>query len=74
MLKIARFNRRFGEKLKEERMNRRLSQKEVAKDVGIHEKTLSKYESGERGVTISKALFFASYFNFSIDEVLYDQG
>lgn len=57
----------FGEKLKLLREEQRLSQKEVADNIGVSRNTLSHYENGERKADIEIAVNAANFFSVSLD-------
>lgn len=60
----------FGEKLKNLRTERNLTQNEVAKDLGITQASVFKYEKGLRRVPMNMIITFANYFNISVDELI----
>ena len=49
------------------------SQQKVANAIGLTANDISRFEHGERGMYIPKALRLASYFGVSIDELLHDR-
>ena len=57
-------------KLKELRKEKKLSQKEIAKEMSISEKTLSRWENGESQIKPEKAQKLADYFGVSIGYLL----
>jgi len=69
-MKTRKFERRFGQRIKEERLARRLTQPDLAKQIGVNFRTISKYENGQRKISIGQAIVFANLFDFSLDEVL----
>ena len=54
-------------RLKDMREDRDLSQKEVAKILGILQSDYSKYELGKHSMGIDKYIILAKYYNVSID-------
>lgn len=52
-----------NERIKELRTDNDMSQKNLAKRIGVSESTLSRIESGEHGITIEQLLEFADIFN-----------
>ena len=57
-------------RLKELRKEKKLSQKEIAKEMSISEKTLSRWENGESQIKPEKAQKLADYFGVSIGYLL----
>lgn len=49
------------------RESRGLTQREVAKSLGIHPRTYSNYESGSRRIPVDYLIFLARYFDCSMD-------
>ena len=61
-------------RLKELRKEKKLSQKEIAKEMSISEKTLSRWENGESQIKPEKAQQLADYFGVSVGYLLgYDE-
>lgn len=60
----------FGEKIKKLRKEKKLTQTDLANDLGMTQSSIYKYEKGLRKVSISILKKFADYFNLSIDELL----
>ena len=57
-------------RLKELRKEKKLSQKEIAKEMSISEKTLSRWENGESQIKPEKAQQLADYFGVSAGYLL----
>lgn len=57
-------------RLKELRQEKKLSQKEIAKEMSISEKTLSCWENGESQIKPEKAKQLADYFGVSVGYLL----
>ena len=57
----------FSQKLKELRKERNLTQSELSKDVGYHQRTYAHYENGSRIPTSFKVFYIALYYNISLD-------
>ena len=57
-------------RLKELRREKKLSQKELAKKIGVHYRTLQYRESGERQIKPDKAQALADYFGVSVGYLL----
>lgn len=57
-------------RLKELRVNRGLSQKELAEIFGVSNTTISMYESGQREPDFEITVKFADFFNVSTDYLL----
>lgn len=60
----------FRQRLKELRKDRKLTQKQLAEDLGIATSTIIKYERGEREPNIQNIKRFAQYFGVSVDYLL----
>ncbi len=61
---------KFNENLKNVRLQKRLSQKEVAEHIGVAKSTYSLYESGHREPNIETIKRIADYFEVSSDLLL----
>ena len=59
------------EKIKELRINRGISQKKLADDIGVAQSSVNYWEKGQRTPSVDAAQKLADYFNVSLDE-LYD--
>lgn len=62
----------LGERLKQLRLNKNISQKDLAKHFNIARSTLSQYESNQREPSLQMLLKISDYFNVSVDELLKD--
>lgn len=60
----------FSQRLKELRKERKLTQKQLAENLGIATSTIIKYERGEREPNIQNLKRFANYFNVTVDYLL----
>lgn len=60
----------FGRKIKELREGLKMTQTELAKEIGISRTNLAQYESGVRKVPLNIILTFSNYFNVSVDELI----
>ena len=60
----------FNDNLKEARLKRNLSQKEVADQIGVSKSTYSLYESGNREPSVQTIKKIADVLNVSADELL----
>lgn len=56
-------SKNVNERVKELRTDNDMSQKDLAKRIGVSESTLSRIESGEHSITIEQLLEFADIFN-----------
>ena len=63
-------NFEFGNYLYELRRKRGISQKELAKHLGITDKAVSKWENGSSRPKIDTLSAIAAFFNISTDELL----
>ena len=57
-------------RLREIRKSRGISQLKLAMDMNTSQNTISRYETGEREPGIRELLFFADYFDVSVDYLL----
>jgi transcriptional regulator with XRE-family HTH domain len=65
----------LGDKLKELRSKKNVSQQEVAKYLNVDRSTYGKYETGDSSPDYEKLLKLASYFNTTTDYLLgYDDN
>lgn len=64
---------KLGKKLRQLRLERRLSQQEVANFVGIHFATLARYESGERLPDVNMLKKLADFFGVTMDDLMDDE-
>lgn len=63
----------LGEKLKQLRLNKNISQKDIAEYFKIARSTWSQYETNQREPNIAMLLKISDYFNISLDELLKDK-
>ena len=62
-------------RLKELRQEKKLSQKELAENIGVHYRTLQNWENGESQIKPEKAQQLADYFGVSVGYLLgYNEG
>ena len=64
----------IGDRLKNARENKMLSQIQVYKDIGIHNKTLSGYERGVSQPDLGTIALLANYYDVSIDYLILEKG
>lgn len=60
----------FGERIKKLRIQKGLTQTELANDLGMTQSTVYKYEKGLRKVPMDVLTSFANYFDVTVDELL----
>jgi len=60
----------LGQRLQEQRRLKNLSQKEVAKSIGISASIVSNYESGERTPSVESLIALARLYHCSTDYLL----
>lgn len=60
----------YYERLKEVREDLDLTQREAAEAIGIRQQQLSKYETGEQEMTVSKLKELCKYYGVSSDYIL----
>ena len=56
-----------SERIKERRTKNGLTQKQLAKESGLSERSVQNYELGERIPTLQAAISLADYFDVSLD-------
>lgn len=61
---------KFPERLKEERIKKDLTQKQIADIVNLQDSSISLYESGARQPSFATLIALADYFNLSVDYLL----
>ena len=61
---------KFAEKLKSLREEQRLFQRDLAKNMGLTQPAIAKYESGDREPDLDTLIAFAKYFKVSTDFLL----
>ena len=57
----------FGERLKDLRQDRKLSQVELASKIGVGKSIISLWEKSECEPTLSKLILLSEYFGVTID-------
>lgn len=57
----------FSERIKELRLEKNLSQKELGEELNLSPTTITKWERGDRVPNIDIFIMLAKYFNCSID-------
>lgn len=57
-------------RLKELRKEKKLTQEELASEIGVNEKTISRWENGESAIKSDKAQALADYFGVSVGYLL----
>ncbi len=60
----------FKERLKELRIEKGLTQTQLAKELRVNQRTISNWEVGERQPTLDTLEVIAKYFNVSYDYLL----
>lgn len=60
----------MNKRIRQLRKEQKPTQKELAKDTGIDQALLSKYETGERMPNTDKLIILADYYDVSIDYIL----
>ena len=60
----------FAERLKELRIEKRLSQEEVAKSIGVSQAAIARWERGLQIPNVDYAVTIAKFFNVSTDYLL----
>lgn len=62
--------KKFGERLKQLRKERNITQTQLAEAVGIAQPTIYKYERGIRKIPMNVLEKFANYFEISVTELI----
>ncbi|HGD1056919.1 TPA: helix-turn-helix domain-containing protein [Streptococcus agalactiae] len=62
----------FSKKLKELRINNKLSQKQIAEQMNISQQAYAKWERGKNSPSLATLEKVANFFNLSIEELLSD--
>lgn len=60
----------LGERLQEQRLNMRISQKEAANAIGVSPSIISNYESSERTPSVENLMALAGLYRCSVDYLL----
>ena len=60
-------NKKFAERLKDLRIEKGLSQSELARRTGISSTAIVLWEAGQRSPTLDSAMVIAEFFGVSID-------
>ncbi len=61
---------KFGEKVREERLKRGLSQEELAAKAGVHRTYIGMIERGEKNITLSNIKKVAEALDLKIEQLL----
>lgn len=61
---------KFSERLKELRIDKHLSQRDLSKETGFSQAAIARWESNLQIPNIDVAIVFAKYFNVSSDYLL----
>ncbi len=64
---------KFGNLVRSARIARKLSQEELAFELGFHRNYIGMIERGERNISFSKAVILIQYLNIDLRD-LYDDG
>lgn len=64
------FKNKFKDNLKELRLERKLGQVELAKEVGVSKGVISLWENGLREPNMYSLIILAKFFNITIDELV----
>lgn len=61
---------KFGERLLDLRLEKGLSQKELAKKLGVNQAAISKWEAGQRQTDFETIMLIAEFFKVTTDYLL----
>ena len=62
--------KQFGQRIRELRSRRGLSQEQLADETGFHRTYIGMVERGERNLSLSNVAVFARVFDLSVSELL----
>jgi transcriptional regulator with XRE-family HTH domain len=62
--------KQFGKRIKQLRLDRGLSQEQLADECGFHRTYIGMIERGERNLSLTNIAVFAKFFKLSISELL----
>lgn len=62
--------KKIKERIKELRLDKKISQKQLSKELGLSEKTISHYESGYSEPSLDTLMKICIYFNTTADYLL----
>ncbi|MBR1942396.1 helix-turn-helix transcriptional regulator [bacterium] len=68
--KIDELSKRFGKRIKIERINQEISQEKLAELAGLHRTTLGTIENGKTSPTLDTIAKIANALNLTISELL----
>ncbi|MBJ8024913.1 helix-turn-helix transcriptional regulator [Bacillus cereus] len=60
----------FGQRLKDLRREKKLTQQDIADVLGIEKSNISRFESGKQSLSSENIIKTAKYFNVSVDYIL----
>jgi len=72
MDKKAELLNKFGDKVREERLKRGLSQEELAGKAGVHRTYVGMIERGEKNITLTNIKKIANALDLKIDQLLFN--
>ena len=64
----------FGEKIYQHRKSLGLSQKQLGKELGVSDKAVSKWETGEAYPQVSQLVYLSKLFDVSLDSLLISEN
>lgn len=64
------YQNKFKDNLKELRLEKKLGQVELAKEIGVSKGVISLWENGLREPNMYSLIILAKFFNISIDELV----
>jgi len=64
----------FGQRIKQLRTERKLSQEQLAEQTGLHRTYIGMVERGERNISLSNIGVFAKFFEMSLSELFDFRG
>lgn len=60
----------FSENLRKQRKEKKLTQEELAKSIGVSQQTIAAWENNERYPTIDKVYDLAKYLNIPVSKLI----
>lgn len=67
-------NKKIGERIKEARLEKKLSREQVARRLGITQQTIEKYEKGEIDISVRRLIQISNILNVAITYFLIREG
>ena len=69
---VSKTLRKFGDRVREERLKRSLSQEQLAAKAGVHRKYIGMIERAEKNITLENIQKIAGALNIKLSEIFRD--